>query len=137
MFLKNLRAMEAYAIELARLVDLKKQNIFYFQGEIGAGKTTLIRSLLRYLGVEGTIKSPTFSIMEPYMTGGFPIYHFDLYRLTSPEELEYLGWRDCFSGPALCCIEWPEHAKDYLPKPDLLITLTILEEGRNVLKQMI
>lgn len=124
------KATENYAAELAKKIDCQKQTSFYFQGEIGAGKTTLIRALLRHLGVKGPIKSPTFSIMEPYLCNHFPIYHFDLYRLTDPQELEYLGWRDCFSKPSLCCIEWPEHAKNYLPEPDYWFTLTILPEGR-------
>lgn len=124
-------ATEAYGFELAEKIDRTKQTVFYFQGDIGAGKTALIRALLRGLGVEGPIKSPTFSIMEPYRIDSFPVYHFDLYRLAHPEELEYLGWRDCFSGPSLCCVEWPEQAKGYLPIPDALFTLSpALPEGR-------
>lgn len=123
-------ATVAYGAKLAELVNRKKHNAFYFQGEIGAGKTTLIRSLLRSLGVAGSIKSPTFSIMEPYCCDGFSIYHFDLYRLSDPQELEFLGWRDCFSGPALCCVEWPERAQKLLPQPDLLIRLLSSGDGR-------
>ncbi len=135
-FLPDEPATDAYGIELAGTIDLTKQTSIYFQGEIGAGKTTLIRSILRALGVKGKIKSPTFSIMESYESDmpnteqKFHIFHFDLYRLSDPEELEYLGWRDCFSGPSLCCIEWPENAKHYLPRPNFWVRLASFKSGR-------
>ncbi len=130
--LANEKATQAYGEKLARLVNREQQISFYFQGEIGAGKTTLIRSLLRHLGVTGPIKSPTFSILETYDCDGFLIYHFDLYRLSNPQELEYLGWRECFSGPSLCCIEWPERALGYLPEPTFWIRLALAETGREL-----
>lgn len=130
-FLSDNAATEAYGFALAKKIDKNKQTTFYFQGDIGAGKTTLIRALLRGLGIEGPIKSPTFAIMESYLIENFPVYHFDLYRLAHPEELEFLGWRDCFSGPSLCCVEWPEQAKGYLPTPDAWFMLvSVLPEGR-------
>lgn len=130
-------AMVSFGVILASFVDVKKQTSIYFQGEIGAGKTTLIRSLLRTLGVKGSIKSPTFSVMESYsvqtaVTPSFSIHHFDLYRLVNPEELEYLGWREAFLLPSLCCIEWPEKAQGYLPEPDIFVSLKITENGREV-----
>ena len=131
-FLADETATQAFGAQLAQLVNRQKQTVFHFQGEIGAGKTTLIRSLLRNLGVDGPIKSPTFSIVEPYLVNDFPIYHFDLYRLVDPMELEYLGWRDCFSTPSLCCFEWPERAQAYLPSPDLWIHLKALANGREL-----
>lgn len=140
-YLADEAATEAYGAVLAHKVHLQRHTVFYFQGEIGAGKTTLIRSLLRHLGVTGPIKSPTFSIMEPYMcqisSTDFPIYHFDLYRLGDPQELEYIGWRECFSGQgyagSLCCVEWPERAQGVLPEPDNWFTLSTVPEGRQLM----
>lgn len=125
-------ATQEYAKELAQLIDFTKQTSLYFVGEIGAGKTTLIRSLFRELGVTGAIKSPTFSLLEIYQVDHFSIYHFDLYRLADPQELEFLGWRECFVGPSLCCIEWPEKAKNYLPEPTALIQLALSGKGREL-----
>lgn len=134
-FLPDETATIAYAAVLSQQIDRHKHTALYFQGEIGAGKTTFIRALLRGLGVKDTIKSPTFSMLESYDVDGFLIHHFDLYRLTQPEELIYLDWQSCFSGPSLCCVEWPERAERYLPKPDKLITLSLppLEQAGRLL----
>ncbi len=126
------KATQDYALELAQLIDPTKQTTLYFQGEIGAGKTTLIRSLFRHLGVKGAIKSPTFSLLEVYELDAFTIYHFDLYRLADPQELEFLGWRECFVGPSLCCVEWPERAKNYLPEPTAWVNLALSGKGREL-----
>ena len=100
-------------------------------GQLGAGKTTLVRGLARALGIEGPIKSPTYTLLEPYVRDGLTLYHFDLYRLGDGEELEYLGARDAFAEPALCVIEWPERAQAWLPVPDLLVHLTVSGAGRD------
>jgi tRNA threonylcarbamoyladenosine biosynthesis protein TsaE len=126
------KATQEFALELIQLIDTRKQTTLYFQGQIGAGKTTLIRSLLSHLGVKETIKSPTFSLLEVYQLHHFSIYHFDLYRLVDPQELEFLGWRECFVGPSLCCVEWPEQAKNYLPEPTAWIQLALSGKGREL-----
>jgi len=106
--------------------------IVLLNGDLGAGKTTLVRGLLRHLGYEGIVKSPTYTLVEPYQIEERKIYHFDLYRLADPEELEYIGGRDYWESNALCLIEWPEKAKGYLPKADLEITLSYCAEARSI-----
>ncbi|NIM26670.1 MAG: tRNA (adenosine(37)-N6)-threonylcarbamoyltransferase complex ATPase subunit type 1 TsaE [Gammaproteobacteria bacterium] len=102
----------------------------HLSGPLGAGKTTLVRGLVHGLGIEGPVKSPTYTLVEPYARGAIRLYHFDLYRLADAEELEYLGARDAFAGHALCVIEWPERASDRLPPADLKVFLSIAGSGR-------
>ncbi len=110
-----------------------KGGIVLLKGDLGAGKTTLVRGLLRSLGFEGTVKSPTYTLVEPYQVNDRRIYHFDLYRLGDPEELEYMGGRDYWDSDALCLIEWPEKALAYLPEADLQLTILYKGEQRRVL----
>lgn len=97
-------------------------------GDLGAGKTTLVRHLLRALGVQGRIKSPTYAVVEPHQTETLSIYHFDFYRFDDPREWEDAGFRDVFASPGLKLAEWPEKAQSVLPLADVGITLEALDE---------
>lgn len=116
---------------LAALVSESSHGLVVFlEGDLGMGKTTLSRGIMRGLGHQGAVKSPTYTIVEPYEHLTPPAYHFDLYRLGDAEELEYMGIRDYFQGPNLCVIEWPERGQGILPEPDLLVRLGKSGDGR-------
>lgn len=117
----------------ARLAELAPAScVIYLEGELGTGKTTLVRGFLRGLGYPGSVKSPTYTLLEPYETATRRCFHFDLYRLAAAEELEYLGVRDLLAQEAILLIEWPERGKGELPAADLRITIRYLEEGREL-----
>lgn len=106
--------------------------MIYLRGDLGAGKTTLTRGVMRGYGYEGAVKSPTYTLVEPYEFSRYNIYHFDLYRLSVPDEVEFLGVSDYFESHNLCLVEWPENGGSQLPEADLLIDLAIENRGRRL-----
>lgn len=126
--------MESFGATIAKQVTQSQATpaFIYLHGDLGAGKTTLVRGALRELGHEGLVKSPTFTLVETYNLNPYEIYHFDLYRISDPEELDYLGIREFYNTQAICFIEWPELGKSMLPKATLDISIEYHPQGRYV-----
>lgn len=120
----------AVARQLGTLLNAK--GVVYLAGTLGAGKTTFSRGILRSYGYEGAVKSPTFTLVEPYDLQWGQVYHFDLYRIADPEELEFLGIDDYLVGGHLCLIEWAERGEGFLPAADLRVELIPKQQGRDI-----
>lgn len=127
-------ADEDATLTLARRLAarLKPGMVIYLHGDLGAGKTTLVRGVLSALGYKGRVKSPTYTLVEPYHIAGLDLLHFDLYRLHDEEEWDSAGFRDEFDGHNIFFIEWPEQAQGLLPPADVGIMFEILPQGRSV-----
>ncbi|MEH6504317.1 MAG: tRNA (adenosine(37)-N6)-threonylcarbamoyltransferase complex ATPase subunit type 1 TsaE [Cycloclasticus sp.] len=131
MNIKDEQAMLAAGNKLA--AQLKPGMLVFLVGNLGAGKTTLVRGILRGLGHLGAVKSPTYNIVEPYSINEQTVFHFDLYRLMDVEELEYMGIRDYLTDDSICFIEWPDKGDGLLPKPDIQIEIKINGSERELL----
>jgi len=128
-------ANEAATLALGKAIALlcpQQHFTIHLAGELGAGKTTFSRGFLQALGHKGNVKSPTYALVEPYNIAGRSIFHFDLYRVSDPEELDYLGLEDYFTDTSLCLIEWPQQGQGALPIPDLNIQFNYQNDARAV-----
>jgi len=128
--LKSFEEMEVFAATIAQLVTAPCY--IALQGDLGAGKTTFARGFLQALGYKGNVKSPTYTILEPYQIDSLTVNHFDLYRMSDPDELELIGAHEMFSENCINLIEWPEQGEGWLPTMDLWIEITHLKQGRHV-----
>jgi tRNA threonylcarbamoyladenosine biosynthesis protein TsaE len=119
-----------FGAEIATI--LRPGLIIFLRGDLGAGKTTLARGILRGLGHEGKVKSPTYNLVEIYKISRLYFYHFDFYRFTDPIEWEEAGFREYFNENSICLVEWPEKAEKLLPVADIRISFTIIGTGRKI-----
>ncbi len=129
-YIDDEQAMQALGESFAK--SMTNGMTLHFSGELGAGKTTLIRGVLRGLGYSGAVKSPTFTLVESYTINSNAVYHMDFYRVEDAQELETIGIRDYLDGSGLCLIEWPERANGLLPEPDVKIHIKDQKPGRKV-----
>jgi tRNA threonylcarbamoyladenosine biosynthesis protein TsaE len=128
----RLGAALAQSVEAAFAAIRERGLVIGLSGDLGAGKTSLVRAMLRALGVTGPVRSPTFTLVEPYVVSSIDFYHFDFYRLTDPREFAFVGFRDLFGESRVCLVEWPERAAGQLPAADLQFTLRVAGSGRHV-----
>lgn len=131
--LANEKQLAKFANKLAQYCP--DQFVIWLQGPLGAGKTTFVRYFFRGLGHTGTVKSPTYALIESYKLSRNLLLHCDFYRMTSPEEYDYLGLDVYQNQPCIMCFEWPENVGDQLPKPDIIVNLSYADEGRALVCQ--
>ena len=129
-YLDSMEQTEKFGADLFN--KLSGKVLIFLEGDLGVGKTTLVRGFLRAAGYRGIVKSPTYNLVEEYCVDELKIFHFDLYRLTDPEELEWIGIRDYFDQDAICFIEWPDKGEGFLPAPDKVIKLAVKNSGREL-----
>ena len=125
-------AQDMQALGAAMAPGLRAGQVIFFHGELGSGKTTLIRGMLHGLGHPGAVKSPTYTLVESYRLGEREIFHFDLYRLNEAEELEFLGIRDYLQAQGICLVEWAERGAGHLPPADVDVFIEREEDRRTV-----
>jgi tRNA threonylcarbamoyladenosine biosynthesis protein TsaE len=131
--LEGERKMQDFGAQLATAIGkIDAPLLMLLNGDLGAGKTTISRGLLQGLGHQGAVKSPTYTLVEPYELDIGVVYHFDLYRLIDSEELEHIGFSDYLSEAKLCIIEWPENGGSYIPQPDISIDIGVYQSGRRL-----
>ncbi len=132
--ISSAEAMEAMGATIIKrqMQDQATPAIIYLRGDLGAGKTTLVRGALRQLGHKGLVKSPTFTLVETYTLPPYEVYHFDLYRISDPEELDYIGIREFCTQQSICFIEWPDLGEPMVPKATLEISIEYHPQGRRL-----
>jgi len=127
-------ATETFGTKLFHV--LPDKCVVFLKGDLGAGKTTLVRGFMRAAGHTGTVKSPTYNIVEEYKVNKRLFFHFDLYRLVDPEELEWIGIDDYLQQQSICFFEWPEKGAGYIGAPDVILSMQPAEQGRLVVVEM-
>jgi len=129
---KTAAAMQKLGAKLAKVC--KPGDVVYLIGDLGAGKTTLVRGFLRQLGVTDHVRSPTFTLVEPYPVDFGTVYHFDLYRLADAEEFYYIGGSDYFTSQSICLLEWPERATGFIPKANMICRIDFNQGGGRIVE---
>ena len=131
-------ATVAFGCRLSEILQARFHGraVIFLRGQLGAGKTTLVRGLLTGLGHAGVVKSPTYTLLEPYNMSATDVFHFDLYRVNDPQELEFVGFDEIIDGPGLKLFEWPEKAADWLPHPDVEISLEVVTDTQPVSREV-